>query len=263
MNLIILSSILTSIFFGVLAIYFSLKKEHASRPPSFQDDFIHMMIHELRAPLTAIKGAAELILRSDNKINNEEQTKMVQLIHDQSKKLLDQVSSLLDFAKIQASQFTIQKIPTEIGKLIDESLAVFKPEAENKKITLLTQIPADLPIVLADQLRITQVINNLVSNSLKFTPVGGNVSITVKAQNLPKKQISVSVSDTGTGIPDEKQKDLFTKFYQVQNNGADGITAGSGLGLYIVKHIIDAHQGDISLVSEPGKGTTITFTIPL
>lgn len=226
-----------------------------------KEDVFHMMVHELRAPLSAIKVASELILNSPTPLSQDEQTKMLRIIEDQSKKLLEQVSSLLDLAKIQASQFTVQKTPTNLSKLIQDVTTVFLPQAEIKKISLATNLDNNLPNVMADQLRISQALNNLISNSLKFTPSGGKVTINVVQKE--SNYIEISVSDTGIGIEKGKQKSLFTKFYQVLDNNNGSNQQGSGLGLYITKHIIEAHGGKINLTSLPGKGTTISFTIPL
>lgn len=266
MSQITLISIASSVFFGLIAIYISFKEERFKRdlktPGNIftkgKDDFMHMMIHELRAPLTAIKGAADLVLNSQNKLSPDESIKMVQLIEQQSTKLLEQVSSLLDLAKIQASQFTIQKTSVDVGKLVQDATAVFLPQSRVKNVSLVTDIQSNLPLVMGDQLRLGQVINNLVSNSLKFTPTGGTITVSVKKTDT--NHVILSVSDTGIGIEEAKQKDLFTKFYQVNH---DNNTPGTGLGLYIVKHIVEAHGGTIQLSSAVGKGTTITLTLPI
>lgn len=265
MLLLVITSLITSFLFAIFTLYLSSKEEKLKKelenPQSLynkrKDDFMHMLIHELRAPLTAIKGAAELILSPEKKLDTIETIKMAKLIDEQAKKLLEQVGSLLDLAKIQAAQFSVQKTPIDLVKLIRDETAVFVPQANTKNINLTTSLEEGLPVVLADKLRVNQVINNLLSNSLKFTKEGG--TITVSAKKSDSKYIVISVTDTGMGIENEKQKGLFTKFYQA----ASATQPGSGLGLYIVKHIVEAHGGTISLASEVGRGTTITFTIPL
>src|SRR3989344_2335073 len=151
-----IGALLTTILFGSLAVYFfiqtkNLRKQMQKPGLLFskkKEDVLHMMVHELRAPLSAIKGAAELILNSPDPLSPDEQTKMLKLIEEQSKKLLDQVSSLLDLAKIQASQFTVQKTPTDLSKLIQDTVTVFLPQAEIKKISLVNSAQSNLPAVM-------------------------------------------------------------------------------------------------------------------
>ncbi len=252
------------LFLLSILLFVSIRQDLGKKKPN--NEFLHMMIHELRAPLSAIKGASELMLVSEKPLSEDEQKKMSRLIHEQSQKLLDQVGSMLDMAKIQAKEFRIQKTPVELGKIIKESVAVFLPQAEGKHIVLKQEIEDNLPIVLVDSLRITQVINNLLSNSIKFTPPNGTIAINVIHKTTPQDQVYITVKDSGVGIPKEKQKDLFTKFYQVnQANGnlTGNTTIGTGLGLYFVKHIVESHGGNVSLFSEEGKGTTISFTLPV
>lgn len=231
-----------------------------------KEDFTNMVVHELRAPLAAIKDSSELIIQTKAKLTSEEETTLLQIIHRQSARMLDEVSSILDAAKLDAGKFVLQKTTSDIKKVVDEKLEIFNPQAHNKQITLSVDVDHAIPQFLFDQKRIGQVINNLLSNSLKYTPDGGRVTISAKAQN---SVLTVSVSDTGMGIPKDKQQQLFSKFFQVIPKsaplGATGTkpTFGTGLGLYITKGIIDAHNGTIDLQSEEGKGTTISFSIPI
>lgn len=231
-----------------------------------KDDFTHMMVHELRAPLTAIKDASEILTSDGEKYEPAQQLKLLLLIDKQSKRLLDQVSDILDAAKLDAGKFTIDKVATDIAKLIQERIDIFTPEAQTKQLKLISQLNAQLPAVEVDPGRMSQVINNLLSNSFKFTPAGGSITISA---SIMDKFVKVSVTDTGMGIPKEKQGQLFSKYAQVQQthnpNDPKPVPkpAGTGLGLYILKGIVEAHGGSIHLESEEGKGTTIWFTIPI
>ncbi len=222
-----------------------------------KETFTNMIVHELRAPLTAIRGASQLLSGVEDKLDIDEKGKLLSIIHEQSKVLLDEVSSVLDAAKIEAGKFTIQKQETDLKELIDEKINLFLSQAKEKSVSLETNIVSDLPKILVDPIRIGQVFNNLLLNSLKFTQIGGK--IVVKAE-LSGDFITVSVSDNGVGIPKDKQQDLFSKFAQVTTFPAPD--HGTGLGLYIVKGIVEAHGGIISLESELGQGTTISFTLP-
>lgn len=222
-----------------------------------KEDFTNMMVHELRAPLTNIKDASSLMLDEKSKLSEDQKEQFTEMVHSQAKILLNQVSDLLDASKIEAGKFTVNKSQNDLGKIIQDVVKTFLPQAEKKQINLATRISL-LPPVELDVIRITQVLNNLVSNSLKFTPAGGQIKI----QALQKGNFAeISVSDTGLGIPLDKQKDLFSKFYQVTKTSNS--VQGTGLGLYLVKGVVTAHNGSISLESEEGKGTTITFTLPI
>jgi len=226
-----------------------------------KEDFTNMMVHELRAPLTAMKDSASLMLSLDN-LETAERHKLLAIIQNQSARLLEDVSSLLDAAKLEAGRFTIEKTPGDIRSIILERIEFFRPQAQSKKITLSTLIPEHLPAAAFDPLRITQVINNLLSNSLKYTPENGQITIRVTSDN---HTIYIEVIDTGAGIPKEKQGLLFSKFGQIINNTGSGPThlSGTGLGLYITKGIIEAHGGTVSLHSEPGQGTSVSFSLPV
>lgn len=219
-----------------------------------KEDFTNMMVHELRAPLTAIKDSAELM--TEKKLEPSEHEQLLSIINSQAKLLLEQVTDVLDASKIDAGRLVLSRQQADISEIIQTVYKTFLPVAAKKNITVSTQI-GKLPPLLIDRVRINQVLNNLVSNSIKFTNEGGRINIEAA---LKGNSVEVSVSDTGIGIPAEKQRDIFSKFYQV-----DGVEhkEGSGLGLFIVKGIVEAHKGQINLYSEEGKGTTISFTIPI
>lgn len=220
-----------------------------------KEDFTNMMVHELRAPLSAVKDSSELILENKN-LNEEEREKLLSVINSQSKVLLEQIADLLDAAKIESGMLMVNKKPDDLGKAVAQTVKTFSAVAEKKRITLSFQT-LPIPPVLFDRTRLTQVLNNLISNSLKFTPSGGQVKVEAGTSGNFAK---VSVSDTGIGISPEKQKEVFNKFYQVKPGDH---TEGSGLGLYVTKGIVEAHNGRVELESEEGKGTTVSFTLPL
>jgi signal transduction histidine kinase len=170
--------------------------------------------------------------------------------------MLEEISIILDAAKLDSGLFTIQKTNADLKKIIDDTINSYRAQAQNKFINLTLNIDPFIPAIPLDELHIRRVLNNLVTNSFKFTPRGGTV--TVHAWRAADK-IHVSVTDTGDGIPKDKQQLMFTKFSQIKTPNA---TIGTGLGLYISKGIVEAHGGTISLQSEPTKGTTVTFTLP-
>jgi signal transduction histidine kinase len=230
-----------------------------------KEDFTNVMVHELRSPLTAIKASTDLLLSGEpgatddkkNELTAEERHKLNSLISQQSRKMLDEIAFILDAAKLEAGLFTLQKTSGDLKALIESKATFFSAVAHEKFVNLSLAIDPSLPSFSFDQAHVGQVVNNLISNSLKFTPSGGTIKISAKPAI---GNVVVSVSDTGVGIPKEKQSLLFSKFGQF--NSAHG-TNGTGLGLYIVKGIVEAHGGTVKLESEEGKGTTITFTLPL
>ena len=175
-----------------------------------KEDFTNMMVHELRAPLTAIKDSAEILIEEENLSSNQE--KFLNIINQQSKSLLEEIGSVLDAAKIEAGRFTVQKAPNDIRKLIKEAIAAFTPQAEKKQIYLSEELVEPLPTVSFDYTPLTHVLNNLVSNSLKYTNEGGKITVSAKKEG---DFLKVAVSDNGIGITKADQKDLFSKFYQV------------------------------------------------
>jgi len=229
-----------------------------------KEDFTNMMVHELRAPLTAIKDSAELmveILQESGKLEKDQETKFLTIIDQQSKNLLGQIGQVLDAAKIEAGQFSISKVTSDIGKVVIDAVEPFLPEARKKQIYLSTEIDSPLPKVEIDALKITEALNNLISNSLKFTPVNGKIIVSVKVEN---EGLKIAVSDTGIGIPQSEQADLFSKYYQIRSTPHQLAKKGTGLGLYITKGIVEAHGGMVGVESEGlNKGTTIYFTLPI
>ena len=228
-----------------------------------KEDFTSIIVHELRSPITSIKASSDL-LTSQTPLTDEERQKLLSLIHEQANKMLQEVSLILDSAKIEAGMFKIQKIKSDLKKVIDEKIAIFAPLAQEKFVTLNSDIDSTLQPFAFDPHHVGQVISNLCSNSLKFTPSGGRITVTAK-QAPPSPAggtgfVTISVSDTGAGVAKEKQHLLFSKFSQIQTSNSN---KGTGLGLYFVKGVVEAHGGTITLESEVGKGTTITFTLPV
>ena len=231
---------------------------------TIKEDFTHMMVHELRAPLTAIKDSAELMIETfedKGALEKEQQKRLLQIMDMQSKNLLEQINQVLDAAKMEAGKFSIEKVSSDIGTVIQNAVEPYLPQASKKQILISTDIYYPLPKVDLDPVRITQVLNNLISNSLKFTPPNGKIVISAKPGD---GTITVGVSDNGMGIPENEQKDLFSKYYQIRTTPHQLAKKGTGLGLYITKGIVEAHGGLVGVISEgPNKGTTIYFTLPI
>lgn len=243
-----------------------------------KEDLIHIMVHELRSPVTTIKDSAELIITSKDTLEEDRKLKFLEIIHTQAKKVLGQIGSILDTAKLDAGKLVLQKTKGDIAKLIKDEIQTFMPQAERKNISLSFDVVAgSLPEIYFDEIRISQVIDNLLSNSLKFTPENGKIKVEIDYKVIPPvldgtspmgeflsldKYIIVSVSDNGAGITTEQQKQLFAKYTQAQNTSEKIATQGTGLGLYLVKGIIESHEGRIWVKSAQGSGTTFSFSLP-
>lgn len=244
-----------------------------------KDDTTHIMVHELRAPITTIKDSAELILTTNDTLEEDKKLKFLKIIHDQAKKLLEQIGSILDTAKLDAGKLILQKTKGDIAQLIQEEIKTFMPQAEKKDIALnLKILTKSLPLIFFDTERIIQVIDNLLSNSLKFTNTGGKIQVKIDYKPIPPvldglspmenflsldKYIVVSVSDNGIGIDKDQQKLLFSKYIQAKNTPHQLEKLGTGLGLYVIKGVVESHSGLVWVKSTPGKGTTISFTLPV
>lgn len=224
-----------------------------------KDAFITHVSHELRTPLTAIKGYGELLLSGAGGELDDNQRNFLETICRHTDNLVAMINELLDFSEMEAGgRLRLQRQPVLLNLFIEEILEEYRPQMEDKGLTLHTDIPASLPIVEADTRRLRWAIINLVRNAMQYTPAGGHVTVSLRAAD---QQVIFEVSDTGIGISPQDQERLFDRFYRV-TNVTEGDVRGLGLGLYVAKAIIEAHNGTISVTSAVGKGSTFTVTLP-
>ena len=242
-----------------------------------KEDVVHTMIHELRSPITTIRDSSELLI-STKDFEEDKKLKFLKIIHQQAKKVLGQIGSILDTAKLDAGKLVLQKTKGDIAKLIKDEIQTFMPQAERKNISLNFEIlTKSLPEISFDEIRISQVIDNLLSNGIKFTPEGGRIKVRLDYKVIPPvldgispmeeflsldKYIIVSVSDNGAGIAPSQQKLLFSKYTQAKDASEKLAILGTGLGLYLVRGIVESHEGRIWVKSAPGQGATFFFTLP-
>lgn len=228
---------------------------------TMKSDFYSFISHEIRTPLTALQGASEALLEVGTDSFTKDQKMMLQIIVQNSQRLSRLVNNLLELAKLEAGKMNFTKVPVDINGIIAKSLETFDPLARKSRIMLLfTPIP-DLPKTTGDPDWILQVVNNLVSNAIKFTEDGGRIFIS--AEQKSNSTIEVRVKDTGIGIPQNELEHIFDKYHQVRSSLTNKIK-GTGLGLSICKHIIEeVHHGKIWVESEEGRGSTFIFVLPL
>lgn len=227
-----------------------------------KDKFLSTVSHELRTPLTSIKSFAEILLNYEE--DRETQKEFLGIINDESDRLTRLVSDFLDLAKIEAGRMQWHDADLDVAEIIQKAVGSMSSLTENKKLDIRVDLPSGLAHVVADGDRVRQVVTNLLSNSIKFTPEAGR--ITVKAENVPARDetpalIRVSVTDTGIGIAPEYHKTIFEKFGQVGDALKDK-PRGTGLGLPICKEILEHYHGSIGVESGSGKGSTFFFTLP-
>jgi signal transduction histidine kinase len=222
-----------------------------------KDAFIDHVSHELRTPLTAIKGYSELMLIGATGEVSPEQHQFLTTIHYHTDNLMNMVNTLLDFTEMEAwDGLQLHQYPLELTTLVEEAVEPWRVEMERKELTFEVDIAESLPKVNADTKRLTWVVVNLVRNAWQYTPEGGRVTVRLYQQD---GKLTLDVEDTGTGIAEEDLERLFSRFYRV---GSDTQVRGIGLGLYIAKAIIEAHGGEIRVVSEEGVGSTFTVLLP-
>ena len=234
-------------------------REHAEGASRAKSQFLANMSHELRTPLNAILGFSEMITSRIFAHRPEKQFEYAGLIHSSGYHLLTLINDILDLAKIEAGSWTLREKDVAMAELIADACAMIEPRAIAGGCTLATNIEAALPPVSADERALKQVLLNLTSNAVKFTPTGGQ--ITVFGHMEPSGEICFGVSDTGVGIAPDDLTRVFENFGQGRH---DVVAAdkGTGLGLPIVKGLIEAHGGRITLTSEVGEGTTVTVYLP-
>lgn len=226
-----------------------------------KSDFISVVSHELRTPLTSIKAFTELILMKQ-KMNLDKRNRLLSIINNESDRLARLINDILDLTKIEAGKLSWHISSVSIGEIIRNSVSSIASLANNKSLSITLRVPDSLPRIYGDRDRLVQVITNILSNAIKFTPQGGSVSVSAVREEEPRQQIVVRIVDSGVGI---HPKDIDVIFEKFQRSG-DILTThaeGTGLGLAITKQIVEYHGGRIWAESSPGVGSTFAFTLPL
>ncbi len=225
-----------------------------------KSDFVAQVSHELRTPLVAVEHSLGLVQEKTTGPLSNEQEKFLDMARRNLKRLTLLVNDLLDLSQLETGKVRLVREPCSLEKIIQDTLASLKPWADTKSIILTHHIQGDLPQVEADANKIIQVLVNLVSNAIKFTPAKGTIS--VEAERFEDKEIKILVQDTGIGIPAEELQKVFERFYQVRSSQGTEVK-GTGIGLTITKEIVELHGGKIWVESEVGKGTKFIFTLPV
>jgi signal transduction histidine kinase/CheY-like chemotaxis protein len=223
-----------------------------------RSDFVSTVSHELRTPLTSVKGYLDLLLMGAAGATNKQQESFLRIAKDNADRLQALVSDLLDLSRIEAGKVDLDVRVISLPDVIHRVANSLEKEFSDRGLVLTTEVPANLPELFGDPDRISQVLMNLLSNAYKYTEEGG-ATLQVSAKN---GALQIDVQDTGVGIAPEDQEHLFTPFFRAEDPVIREQT-GTGLGLSITRSLIELHGGDLWVESEPGAGTTVSFTLPL
>lgn len=228
-----------------------------------RDEFITNVSHELRTPLTVIRGYSEILAEEFKDKMTSSQYDFLKMINDESERLAKLVDSILEFSKAQSGEIGLKKEQVDLLSLINDSFRIFSNFASKKEIQLRKNLPNDLSPIKGDKNALRFVIDHLIDNAIKFTPQGGSISIDLGGWKLEDGiwKVELSVTDTGIGIPKEHLPYIFERFYRVEQKVHT--LQGTGIGLSMVKEIIELHGGNIVVESDVGKGTKFTIRLPM
>jgi two-component system sensor histidine kinase GlrK len=244
-----------------LADDFNLMCERLKELDEMKKDFISHVSHNLRTPLTAMKEATSMLIEGTYADTPAKQQELLTITKEECERLIDSVTQILDLSRMEARMMDYQHKESDLLPVIQKSVLKLAPIAQRKKIDLELQPPSDLPPAKIDAERISQLMENLIGNALKFSSEGGKVVLSAYVKNYGKQFVEVAIADTGCGIPKENLEKIFDKFKRIDHGRETD--RGTGLGLSIAKHIVADHGGKIWAQSKLGKGSTFFFTLPV
>jgi signal transduction histidine kinase len=247
-------------FLGTVSIFRDIT--HEVEVDRLKSEFVATVSHELRTPMTSIRGYADILLLGAAGALNENQSHFLQIIKNNTERLNILVNDLLDISRIEAGRVTLAPQPLDLRDVAEDVLAdvLRRSQEENKSMAISLEAPKELPRVFGDSERVRQILDNLVDNAYHYTPVGGQIQVRIHSEN---GEVQVDVSDTGVGIALEDQERVFERFFRGEHPLVLA-TPGTGLGLPIVKQLVEMHHGRIWMTSKgiPGEGSTFSFTLP-
>jgi len=243
---------------GILVVFHDVSREKLIE--RMKTEFVSLAAHQLRTPLSAIKWTLRMVLDGDVGEITNEQKELLQKTYISNERMISLINDLLNVTRIEEGRYVLKPILINLETVIESMLKSYKEEAKRKNVEVeLIKPDISLPAILVDVEKITLAIQNLLDNALHYTPAGGKIIILLNYNN---GKIEFAISDTGIGIPKDQQERVFTKFFRA-SNAMKTDTEGSGLGLFIVKNIIEAHGGKVWFESEEGRGSTFYFNLPV
>jgi signal transduction histidine kinase len=229
--------------------------ESLSRSEQARRNLVSDVAHELRNPLMNIRGYLELLVEGVL----EPTPHTLASLYEETSLLSRLVADLQEISLAEAGQLHLALQPAELAEVVSQAVQIIQPQIEQKHLTLHTHLPPDLPLIEVDPERVAQILRNLFRNAITHTPDGGEISIT---SNRDQAWVHISVQDTGTGIAPEHLPYIFERFYRADPSRTRA-TGGTGLGLAVVKQMVQAHGGQITVASQQGQGTRFTLTLPV
>ena len=229
-----------------------------------KSDFTAQIVHDLRGPLSGIQGTLEFVLSQEGNKLDSMYTDLLQEAQRESERMMGLINELLDFSKIESGNFVMEKEPVRVAGVLKRAVRSLQQVAGRDEVFLMSAHGRDVPQVIGNVEKLTQAIINLVSNSLKFTPKKGLISVgaqIVRNGEVPES-IVITVTDSGMGIKAGEVQQIWEKYKQSGNKSLRG-GGGTGLGLYIVKQVVEAHGGEVSVASIEGTGTSMVLKLPV
>jgi signal transduction histidine kinase len=224
-----------------------------------KSDFVASVSHELRTPLTSIRGYIEMLREGDAGEIDPEQARMLEIVQRNADRLLALIEDLLTVSRIESGAFRVTRAPFQLDAIVRTTVEELRPQAEARGVALAATIEGEIPVVLGDASQLERVLLNLLSNAIKFTTNGGSVAVRLRRCG---DYLVLEVEDDGIGIPESDQEHLFSRFFR-STVATERAIQGTGLGLVIVKSVIEQHGGEISVRSEQDVGTTFTIRLPV
>lgn len=232
------------------------EKRRLNQADEMKSTFISAVSHELKTPVAIIKGYAATLNNSAGNWNADTLREGLEIIEDEADRLTELIDNMLDASRVQGGGFKLSPVELDIDELVIKTVRKF--QSQTTQHTLIADVRSDMPLVYADEARITQVLNNLISNAIKYSPLGGEIRVHGESTDT---EVIITVIDHGPGIQPQDQPHVFERFFRSRNAISSGIS-GTGLGLYLTKVFVESHKGRIWLESDGKTGTTFGFSLP-
>jgi signal transduction histidine kinase len=250
---------------GIIAVFRDATRE--AKADQARNDLIAALSHELRAPLTTVKGYAELISLGMMGEYSSEQIRTHQLILSGAERMVEVLDNAIQITMTSRHQTIAEFEEVDVTKVINEALRQITPLTQVRELQLIREIKTELPLIAADRKRLLIILDNLLSNACRFTPPGGRVTLRAWAgsagkNNMSQPHVILSVADSGVGIPKGELGRIFRPFHQLENQGLDE-ESGMGMGLAVVKHLVELHHGQVWVESTVGVGSMFQVALPV